>query len=46
MSDLTLCAGSGPSLLKFYCLYVLAIAINGITECFVFAAMSESEVDR
>ena len=36
---------SGPSLLQWYCLYVLIIAINGMTECFMFAAMSKEDVD-
>lgn len=37
---------SGPSLLRCYSFYVLLLAINGVTECFVFAAMSKDEVDR
>ena len=28
-----------------YCLYVLIIAVNGMTECFMFAAMSKEDVD-
>ncbi|XP_064130461.1 protein RFT1 homolog isoform X2 [Loxodonta africana] len=36
----------GPVLLRSYCLYVLLLAINGVTECFTFAAMSKKEVDR
>ncbi|XP_060600626.1 protein RFT1 homolog [Ruditapes philippinarum] len=36
----------GPMLLRWYCLYVLVIAVNGTTECFVFATMSKSQVDR
>lgn len=36
----------GPSLLRFYSFYVLLLAVNGVTECFVFAAMSKEEVDR
>merc|ERR1711962_519876 len=36
----------GPVLLKTYCLYVLVIAINGITECFMLAAMDEAEISR
>lgn len=36
----------GPVLLRAYCLYVLLLAINGVTECFTFAAMSKEEVDR
>ncbi|XP_037654169.1 protein RFT1 homolog [Choloepus didactylus] len=41
-----LSAGSGPVLLRSYCLYVLLLAINGVTECFTFAAMNKEEVDR
>ena len=37
---------TGPTLLRWYCVYVLLIAINGTTECFVFAAMSQQDVDR
>ncbi|XP_030780873.1 protein RFT1 homolog isoform X3 [Rhinopithecus roxellana] len=36
----------GPVLLRSYCFYVLLLAINGVTECFTFAAMSKEEVDR
>ena len=36
----------GPSLLRCFSSYVLLLAINGVTECFVFAAMSQEEVDR
>ena len=38
--------GSGPTLLRWYCLYVLFIAINGTSEAFVFAAMSKTDVDK
>uniref|UniRef100_A0A3B4CK02 Protein RFT1 homolog n=1 Tax=Pygocentrus nattereri TaxID=42514 RepID=A0A3B4CK02_PYGNA len=41
-----LSSGTGPSLLRCYSFYVLLLAINGVTECFVFAAMSKEEVDR
>lgn len=41
-----LSSGSGPVLLRSYCLYVLLLAINGVTECFTFAAMSKEQVDR
>ncbi|XP_048211790.1 protein RFT1 homolog [Perognathus longimembris pacificus] len=41
-----LSSGTGPILLRCYCLYVLLLAINGVTECFTFAAMSKEEVDR
>ncbi|XP_077134011.1 man(5)GlcNAc(2)-PP-dolichol translocation protein RFT1 [Ranitomeya variabilis] len=37
---------SGPVLLRFYCLYVLLLAVNGVSECFTFASMSKEEVDR
>lgn len=36
----------GPSLLRCYSSYVLLLAVNGVTECFVFAAMSQEEVDK
>ena len=38
--------GEGPTLLRWYCLYVLLLALNGVTECFVFATMSQEQVDR
>ncbi|XP_038667928.1 protein RFT1 homolog [Scyliorhinus canicula] len=41
-----LSSGSGPILLRCYCVYVLLLAVNGVTECFTFAAMSKEEVDR
>uniref|UniRef100_A0A4W4F2G4 Protein RFT1 homolog n=1 Tax=Electrophorus electricus TaxID=8005 RepID=A0A4W4F2G4_ELEEL len=41
-----LSSGTGPTLLRWYSFYVLLLAVNGITECFVFAAMSKEEVDR
>lgn len=41
-----LSGGSGPVLLRCFCLYVLLLAINGVTECFTFASMSKEEVDR
>ena len=37
---------TGPTLLRWYCVYVLFLAGNGITECFMFAAMSQQQVDR
>ncbi|KAK3579047.1 hypothetical protein CHS0354_029904 [Potamilus streckersoni] len=40
-----LSVGLGPSLLRWYCVYVLIISINGITECFCFATMGRPEVD-
>uniref|UniRef100_A0A3B4YZ46 Protein RFT1 homolog n=1 Tax=Stegastes partitus TaxID=144197 RepID=A0A3B4YZ46_9TELE len=41
-----LSSGAGPSLLRCYSCYVLLLAVNGVTECFVFAAMSQKEVDK
>ncbi|XP_010767813.1 protein RFT1 homolog [Notothenia coriiceps] len=41
-----LSSGAGPTLLRFYSGYVLLLAVNGVTECFVFAAMSQREVDK
>lgn len=41
-----LSAGEGPTLLKTYCAYVLIIAINGITECFMFAVMSKEQINK
>uniref|UniRef100_A0A8C2K4L2 Protein RFT1 homolog n=1 Tax=Cyprinus carpio TaxID=7962 RepID=A0A8C2K4L2_CYPCA len=37
---------AGPAFLRCYSCYVLLLAINGVTECFVFATMSKEEVDR
>lgn len=37
---------AGPLLLRWYCLYVLLLAVNGITECFYFSIMSKEEIDR
>lgn len=41
-----LSSGTGPTLLRCYSCYVLLLAVNGISECFVFAAMSQEEVDK
>ncbi|KAM6256727.1 man(5)GlcNAc(2)-PP-dolichol translocation protein RFT1 isoform 1-T1 [Porphyrio hochstetteri] len=41
-----LSSGTGPVLLRCYSLYVLFLAINGVTECFTFALMCKEEVDR
>uniref|UniRef100_A0A8D0EMW4 Protein RFT1 homolog n=1 Tax=Strix occidentalis caurina TaxID=311401 RepID=A0A8D0EMW4_STROC len=41
-----LSSGTGPDLLRCYSLYVLFLAINGVTECFTFALMCKEEVDR
>lgn len=37
---------SGPTQLKWHSLYVLIIAVNGITECFMFATMSQAAVEK
>lgn len=37
--------GAGPRLLRWHCVYVLFLALNGVTECFVFAAMTKKEID-
>ncbi|NWU94005.1 RFT1 protein, partial [Upupa epops] len=41
-----LSSGTGPDLLRCYSLYVLFIAINGVSECFTLALMCKEEVDR
>lgn len=41
-----LSSGAGPGLLRCYSCYVLLLAVNGVTECFVFAAMSQKQVDK
>jgi len=38
--------GEGHTLMRCHCFYVLILAVNGITECFAFAAMSKKNVDR
>lgn len=38
--------GEGPWLLWCYCVYVMFLAVNGVSECFVFAAMGQRAVDR
>jgi oligosaccharide translocation protein RFT1 len=38
--------GSGPLLLRWYCAYVLLTAMNGVTEGFKNATMSDSQVNR
>ena len=36
----------GHTLMRWFCLYVVMLAVNGITECFFFAVMSEEDVER
>lgn len=33
-------------LLKCHCLAVLLLAINGVTECYVFATMNNNQLDQ
>ncbi|XP_065829148.1 man(5)GlcNAc(2)-PP-dolichol translocation protein RFT1-like [Oscarella lobularis] len=42
----TLSTDPGPTLLRWYAFYVLVIAVNGLTECFYFAAMSQEKVNQ
>lgn len=37
---------TGHWLLRTYCMYVLFLAVNGVTEGFAFAMMSKEHVDR
>jgi len=36
----------GPSLMRWYCAYVLLNAMNGVTEGFKNATMSDTQVNR
>jgi len=42
----TLTDGFGPLLLKTHCFAVWLMAINGVTEAYVFAAMSHEQLDK
>nr|CAG4649263.1 EOG090X04LH [Scapholeberis mucronata] len=42
----TLTDGSGPSLMRTHCLAVWLMGINGVTEAYVFAAMSSEQLDK
>ncbi|VDM47859.1 unnamed protein product [Toxocara canis] len=35
---------SGASILRLYCVYIVVIAINGITECFAMATMNNKQI--
>uniref|UniRef100_F1KVI7 Protein RFT1 homolog n=1 Tax=Ascaris suum TaxID=6253 RepID=F1KVI7_ASCSU len=35
---------SGAAILRFYCVYIVIIAVNGITECFAMATMSSAQL--
>ena len=37
---------TGHWLLRTYCMYVLFLAVNGVTEGFTFAMMSKEHIDR
>lgn len=37
---------AGPTQLRWHCFYILIIAVNGITECFMFATMSQAAVEK
>ncbi|KNC75655.1 hypothetical protein SARC_11824 [Sphaeroforma arctica JP610] len=37
--------GIGPALLSWYCLYVLVLGINGITECFLLASADRNTIE-
>ena len=37
---------TGHWLLRTYCVYVLFLAVNGVTEGFAFAMMSKEHIDR
>ncbi|VDN05301.1 unnamed protein product [Thelazia callipaeda] len=34
----------GANILRFYCFYIIVIAINGVTECFAMATMSKEQL--
>lgn len=42
----TLTDGSGPLLMKTHCFAIWLMAINGVTEAYVFAAMSQEQLNR
>lgn len=35
----------GKTLMRYHCMYIAFLAINGITECFVFATMTKQQLD-
>ncbi|GAB6028087.1 Oligosaccharide translocation protein rft1 [Chamberlinius hualienensis] len=41
-----LSSGTGPVLLRWHCVYILFLSVNGITECFAFATMSKENVEK
>lgn len=38
--------GEAPSALAYYCVYILALALNGITEAFLHAVASKADIGR
>ncbi len=38
--------GLGPILLRGHCVFVLLMAVNGVSECYSFAVMTSQEVDK
>lgn len=40
-----LSTGLGPELLRGHCVFVLLMAVNGVSECFSFAIMTSAQVD-
>lgn len=36
----------GRTLMRLHCMYIAFIAVNGITECFVFATMTKKQLDK
>ena len=41
-----LSSGVGPALMRAHCVYVIFLAVNGISECYAFACMTAEEVLR
>jgi oligosaccharide translocation protein RFT1 len=41
-----LSSGEGPSLLRMHCFYVMFLAVNGVSECYAFCAMTHEQVAR
>ena len=39
-----LSSGVGPALMRTHCVYVMFLAVNGISECYAFAAMNTEEI--
>ena len=46
VQTITVSCCAGPTLLRWFCVYVLLLAVNGVSEGFVFATMSKEQVDR